>query len=204
MKEIHRLPRFSLGVGMILIAATGVGLAAIRYFIGTMLDGQTSLTGLLSEPERGWNAVEVLRRAQDLLAALLPIFGGWTLVLPLVQVRRPGGLRRRLLRKPGVTACISALLGIALGACVMAGSALTGRIVDGRLRLPLAGWFRYFALEQLLIYAGVAVAAVWVMQAFAGRWKPSGDWVDRLGRLLGLLWISAGLMWATRPYLYLL
>lgn len=203
MQEIRRLPKFSIGVGMLLIAATGVGLAATRHFIGTMLGGQTSLTELLSQPKGGWNAVEVVRRAQDLLAVLLVIFGGWTFVLPLLQARRPGGVRRRLLQQPGVTACISAMLGIGLGVGVMAGSALIGCVVEGRLRRPVTDWLRYFALEQLLIYAGVAVAAVWVMQAFAGRWKPSGDWVDRLGRFLGVLWIGTGLMWATRPYLFL-
>lgn len=204
MQEIRRLPRFSLGIGMLLIAATGVGLAATRHFIGTMLGGQTSLTELLSQPKQGWNAVEVLRRAQDFLVALLPIAGGWTLVLPLLHARRPGSVRRRLLREPGVTACISATVGIGLGVAIMAGSASIGRVVDGRFRRPVTDWIRDFALEHLVIDAGVAVAVVWAIQTLAGRWRPSDDWADRLGRIVGILWICAGLMWATRPYLYLI
>jgi hypothetical protein len=189
---------------MLLIAATAVGLAAMRYFIGSRLGNETSLTELLDRPERGWDAVQVLRRAQDVLVLPLPVVGGWTLVLPLVQARRPGGLRRRLLREPGATACVAALLGIATGAAVMAGPALTGRLVGGRLRHDVTDWIAYFALEHLLAHAGAAVAVAWALQALAGRWRPSRDWDDRLGRLLGALWIGAGLMWATRPYLRLL
>jgi hypothetical protein len=203
MREISRLPRFSLGAGMLLIAATGIGLAATRHVIGTMLGGQTSLFELMSRPRWGWNAVEVIRRAQDLLAASLPVFGGWTLVLPFLQPRHPGGVRRNLLRRPGVTACLSAILGIGLGAVVMTGTALTGKLVEGRLRLSVVDWIQYYMLEQLLIYAGVAVAVVWTIQALSGRWKSSDDWTDRLGRFLGILWIAAGLLWATRPYLRL-
>ena len=202
--QVHRLPRFSIAAGMLLIASTAVGLASTRYVIATMLGGQTTLVDLLTPPARGWSAYLVLRRLQDGVTAMLPIVGGWTLVLPFLNISPSRGLRSRLLRRPGTSACVAAMLGIVLGAGVMAGSALIGRLVDGRLRLSVMEWARFFVLQQLLIYAGTAVAIVWIMQALARRWKPSPDWADRLGRGLGVLWIVSGILWATRPYLELL
>ena len=204
MPKPHRATRFSLGAGMLLIAMTAIGLAATRYVIETMLGGRTSLGDLFSPPERGWSAFMVLRRAQDGVTALLLIVGGWTLVLPFLRAGSSRGFRTRLLRRPGASACVAAVLGIILGGAVMIGTALTARLVDGRLRHSAMEWGRFFVLEQLLIYAGVAVGVTWTLQAIAGRWRPSADWVDRLGRVVGVVWIASGIVWATRPYLALL
>ena len=53
-------------------------------------------------------------------------------------------------------------------------------------------------LDDLIIYPGVSVAAVWATQFVTGRWRRSADWVDRLGRFLGGLWIAAALVFSTR------
>jgi hypothetical protein len=37
---------------------------------------------------------------------------------------------------------------------------------------------------------GPAVAAVWLVLAMSGRWRPEKSWIDRLARLLGATWIG--------------
>lgn len=37
---------------------------------------------------------------------------------------------------------------------------------------------------------GYAVAAVWLVLAISGRWRPEESWIDRLGRALGVTWIA--------------
>ncbi len=38
---------------------------------------------------------------------------------------------------------------------------------------------------------GLAIAAVWVVLALGGRWRPARNWADRLGRIVGTCWIAA-------------
>jgi hypothetical protein len=40
-----------------------------------------------------------------------------------------------------------------------------------------------------LFWLGPAVAVVWIVLAFCGRWRPERSWIDRFGRLLGFAWI---------------
>lgn len=37
---------------------------------------------------------------------------------------------------------------------------------------------------------GYTVAAIWMLLALSGRWRPERSWIDRLGRLLGVAWIA--------------
>lgn len=37
---------------------------------------------------------------------------------------------------------------------------------------------------------GFTVAVVWLLLALSGRWRPEKSWIDRLGRLLGVVWIA--------------
>jgi hypothetical protein len=45
---------------------------------------------------------------------------------------------------------------------------------------------------------GPAVAAVWLVLALSGRWRPERSWIDRPGRLLGATWILISVL-ATFP-----
>ena len=72
---------------------------------------------------------------------------------------------------------------------------------DGVTQLP-NNWLRSSPLDATVVYAGTAVAAVWVSQAVAGCWRPTADWIDRLGRFLGFLWILSGFVFAVRLVLW--
>jgi hypothetical protein len=40
--------------------------------------------------------------------------------------------------------------------------------------------------------ASFCVAGAWLTLALARRWRPAPTWPDRLGRLVGVLWVAAG------------
>jgi hypothetical protein len=40
---------------------------------------------------------------------------------------------------------------------------------------------------------GFTVAAIWLLLALSGRWRPERSWIDRLGRLLGLVWMACAI-----------
>jgi hypothetical protein len=50
---------------------------------------------------------------------------------------------------------------------------------------PFVAWF----------LTGITVATAWSVQAWAGLWQPVPLWYDRLGRLLGTLWIAGAVLW---------
>jgi hypothetical protein len=41
---------------------------------------------------------------------------------------------------------------------------------------------------------GWTVAAIWLLLALSGRWRPEPSWIDRLGRLLGVVWIACAIL----------
>jgi hypothetical protein len=40
---------------------------------------------------------------------------------------------------------------------------------------------------------GFTVAAIWLLLVLSGRWRPERSWIDRLGRLLGLVWMACAI-----------
>ncbi|MFO0955968.1 MAG: hypothetical protein U0800_00720 [Isosphaeraceae bacterium] len=43
---------------------------------------------------------------------------------------------------------------------------------------------------------GLTVAAVWLVLALSGRWRPEPSWIDRLGRLVGAAWIACAIAYS--------
>lgn len=51
------------------------------------------------------------------------------------------------------------------------------------------------------MYVGLAVGATWLVQYMSGRWRKSADWIDVMGRIVGVLWIVIGLVWTLHEYM---
>jgi len=165
--------QFTLIDAMVIIAAAATGLALDRaVWLDTAVWSEIwSRDGSVPRDLRSLVGLGIILSA--LPAVMLTVA---TLALHL---RRPRGRLRWVCRRPGMSACLAATASstivIALVGCAMLGrSDFTVRMLLG-YGLPLM--------------AGGAVAAEWSLLGFIGGWRPSPNWLDRSGRLVGLLWL---------------
>jgi hypothetical protein len=185
---------------MILIGANAVSLACCILVDNNLYGGGRYFFGVFNWSATTWNSSLLLDKAEGAFALGCALFGTWTMALPVIGFRRPRAEHARLLRGPGLTACLGASTGIAfcIGATLLA---FALRWIDGRLNLPANFWYSTPILESLFILGGVGVASTWAAQLATGRWRPAPHAIDRLGRFMGALWLSAGLVFAVRLYL---
>ena len=170
----------------------------MSWSITRLFRGQRYLFGLFERPAGGWDSLRLIERVKGVWGFLLPLFGGWTLVVPVLRLRQPRPAWRKLSRQPGMTACVAAMAGMAFCAGVAGFAVLLRWGIDGQTQFGSSFWYRTPVLDDIIIYAGVSVAAVWATQISTGRWRKPADWVDRLGRVLGVIWVTAALVFAAR------
>ena len=108
----------------------------------------------------------------------------------IVRLRRPRPPLRSVIRQPGFAACASpvAIFLASLPFALLAPSGLAGRVIE------IAG--------QVLIAAAVPLAWIALIATCAGG-TPRPSWIDRLGRILGALWmvpLPAHLVLIRLPY----
>jgi hypothetical protein len=110
-------------------------------------------------------------------------------MLALIPIRllRPRPGLRRLVRQPGFAACCAIAAVLAFG------------FVEGLIlvffRDVQKGWGNVWPFQQLwsigIAFCGIfAVAGAWLLLALTGRWRAEKSWVDRLGRVLGTVWVA--------------
>jgi hypothetical protein len=159
-----------LGVAdaMIFIIALGLGFALTRPALVLIADAMRSellwrfqtLAGAVS---LGWMLNIVLL---NFLFFLLP-------ALVVVRLRRPRPPLRSLVRQPGFVACSLPLV------VILASLPLSLLPLSGLAEQAIAIGF------QTLLIATAPLA--WAFLMASGRWSPEPGWIDRLGRVLGLL-----------------
>jgi hypothetical protein len=162
--------RLTLVDAMILVAATGIGLAVIRTWSPEYYTEQH--TPIPPATWLEWSSFVVSAWA----FYLAPIPAAWSLAVLILRALHP--------RPPLRAAFAHAGSAAALGSAVAIASGVTYFLLD--LRNP--SWHD-LPFEYTTYSAGIAVAAVWVVLASAGTWRPHRDWVDVLGRALGVYWI---------------
>jgi hypothetical protein len=194
--------KLSLSDLMILILATGFGLGCYVMIDNSVYRGQRYFFGLFQPLPGVWSSATLIDRAAGFLSSMLPLFGLWTLAFPIIVWRRPRPTRHRSMRGPGMTACVSVLVGLLIALGVVGISFAMRRAIDGSITLPANFWSRGTLFDNAIIFAGVSVASAWVILFSTGRWHPRPEPIDRLGRALGGLWLLAALVFATRPFLH--
>lgn len=190
-------PRLSLGDVMILIASTGLSLALYILLDNGLFKGQRYFFGLFG-PSAGSNTLDWISRIGGALSILLILFGGWTLVLPVLLLLRDRPSWRRLSRQPGISACLAVVTGMVVWAVVASSTLWLRDQIEGHPGWPPAFWIRSPVFDGLIVCAGISVAAVWMVQILTGRWRPDANGFDRVGRCLGVLWFTVGATFAVR------
>lgn len=176
----------------ILVAATAIGLAATRYYVGspssTILLPKIDVNGVLSliPTRRVIGARESATIGSLMLAA-------WSPALLWVWFRSPVTRLQTLLQRPSVAAAAVATLGvIAYLAWHLRAGWPTGKspqVNYGGQAVTVTIDLLPFVLDKLGQTVGPAVVATWLVLAAKRRGSFSADWIDRFGLALCLAWL---------------
>jgi hypothetical protein len=161
--------RITISDIMALVAAAAVSMVAARSILW------------MTVPAAWWGVTALLVSSSTALAT--------TLILIPLRLRFPRPQGERLWRQPGWLACAAVVLALAIGLAQQLLEVAFILIRLGPSRLNLASLFRNLLL-RFPHEAGLSVAAAWSTLFMVGGWEPEKGWIDRLGRLLGLYWIS--------------
>jgi hypothetical protein len=114
----------------------------------------------------------------------------WSVAFLVIRLIPPRPGRERLMCQPGMAACCAALVVIACGIFARILPGLRNQFVSpSRPGLRVFDFLdNFWYVYQLPV--GPAVAMVWLGLVLAGRWRPERGWIDRFGRVLGVLWIT--------------
>lgn len=199
--------RFNLGDMMILIAALAAACVGMRsYWLGHLAG-----RGVIAPMQAGYNRLLIVALAS---AAALPMTVAWM----AWRLRQPRPPWRRVALRPGTAAGLACLTIFGTRALEWAASLLKpdinqmfGFAMNSATPIRF-GESSYLVLVRNVHKDGVlanfdvlgchgtwvaavaspcgpAVAAVWLVLAVAGRWRPEPSWIDRSGRVLGVTWI---------------
>ncbi len=165
--------RFSLAHGMILIAASAVGMALMRLFFQSA-----------SRVSVGGNP---FYNAQLNLFSFSPMLMVWSITLLFLQLRQPRSPIRELAGTPGfgavcATACVTIVHFSRMG---------IEAILDPKHSFLAEPFFILFS--SMVPFVTLSIVPVWLLVALGGRWNRSMDWRERLGRVVGWSWIVLNL-----------
>jgi hypothetical protein len=165
-----RSRRFGLADMMILIVALALGLALAGPAFIIIADAIRSVPRNHFQTLAG--VVQFVRFLNIIVLNFLVCLIPASLIL---RLRRPRPPLRTLIHQPGFAACAApvAVVLATLPLAFFAPSGLAGQVIE------IGG-------------QGLAVAAAplaWLFLIATRRWNPEPSWIDRLGRVLGVLWM---------------
>jgi ABC-type Fe3+ transport system permease subunit len=193
--------RMSLLDAILMVGSAAVGLGLFE------LSHRTLFKGLIWIADRGfpniqsWSTLEALVTCSDITVFLLPVIIPWTFLLILLRMRSPRPSWRRIWRQPGMAACLVAVFAWLWTALALLLAMNVEHVARARRVITPADWAQKYLSDEVFMYVGLAVAAVWIVQYSSGRWRRSADWIDMMGRVVGALWIAIGLVWTLREYI---
>jgi hypothetical protein len=169
---------------MTLVAATAVAFAIFRYSMPSNI-GLNTFGTALEQQLFYWTH------------RLTPFPATWSLaVVAIAALDMRHGLRRGARRHAGVVACYAATGAVAIAtlifclfytAHILEDQQLIRKIFSHPTQNHPIPPFGSMTLEEI---GGAAVLGAWSALAATGQWRTDRTWIDRLGRLLGLIWIA--------------
>jgi hypothetical protein len=159
---------------VVLVAFVALGIAMTRGLRPNWLDHSLDWYGrIFDERARVYAVCTGLLTAAPVVACL-------TFAVVVLRLVKRGTTTRRLLREPGFVACLAATTGLAASLLLVTPYAWLWD--EGGPR----SWFWAVLYPQ-----GFAVLGAWGTAWLGGRLRPSSNWVDQLGFVLGAYWVTA-------------
>lgn len=175
--------RFTLFDGMVLIAATAVGIACFRALWGSF---EISLP-------RPHSLAAWLELFLTILVVGWPMLAIWTVAILFLRLLKPRPRRLLLTRQPGLIACVAVVTAIALVVSLVVGIGLIGWVLNGTMQFVWSDFDSSTGVELFIfvmpIIIQIGVLGAWGTLALTGRWRSERSWIDRVGRLLGVVWV---------------
>jgi hypothetical protein len=177
----HR--KMAVSDGAILVAATAIGFAWYRSVDREVVTVQ--LSGMLP---RTFRVGEVVSTLLADLNFCWPMAFVWSIAGFLLRLRRPRPSLPRLMCQPGSIAFCSVV--------VVAAFLVLPFWVVSLLQGPTPAFSPWDHLTfdwENANTIGLAVTTAWFTSALGGRWRPERNWLDRMGRVLGVYWVILAL-----------
>jgi hypothetical protein len=76
-----------------------------------------------------------------------------------------------------------------------------GSVARSRRIITPEDWAQRYLGDEVFMYVGLAVWATWIVQYMSRRWQKPADWIDVMGRIVGVLWIVIGPVWTLHEYI---
>ena len=170
--------RFNLVDLAILVLAMAVGLAATRKDNEGIFIWSNNFPIIVNN-YRIWINPFILVKAVYMETWLMALSAGWL----VLQLRQPRPRLRQLSRQPGFLACFSSVV------ITLASGPLIWILINPNSN-PVNGWnARMIWGEMVSSQIGAAVLAGWSLLVAGGRYRIRTGWLDRVGQLLGLIWV---------------
>ncbi|MEW4568218.1 hypothetical protein AB1L88_10150 [Tautonia sp. JC769] len=166
---------------LILVAATAIGLAWGRESLGVAISGEG--VGLLAREFDAPRPMTFAERLRQFTMGAARLLACGSIAVLIVRLRPPRPRRARLISQPGtVAAAVTAAYLLVVAA---------GFVLAVVIRAKYKPTWSDYAGQAVPPYEiAQAIGAVWLVLAFAGRWRPERCWIDRLGIAIGLAWIG--------------
>ncbi len=186
----------------LLIGSAAVGFGLFEIVHRGLFQGRIWIMDQGLPDANSWTALTAIVTCSDVAVFLIPLVGPWTLLLIALRLRAPRPRWRRIWRQPGMAACLAAVVGWIWSALALLLAFDIVYVTRPNTRWhPHDEWVQQWLSDEVFMYVGLAVAATWTVLLISGRWTRPADWIDRMGRIVGFLWILIGLVWAFREYL---
>ncbi len=186
---------------ILLITSAAVGMGAFQFARRTWFRGWIQIADHGLPDISTWFTFDLIVTCCDITAFLIPIVAPWTLLLIALRMRPPRPRWRRIWRQPGMAACLAVLVGWCWSGLGLLLALDVRYVARPRRAITPEEWAYKYLGDEVFMYVGLAVAAIWIVQLVGGQWRRSVDWIDLMGRLVGILWIVIGLVWTLREYM---
>jgi hypothetical protein len=193
--------RMTLLDAVLLVGTATVGFGLFEMSHRTLFKGWIWLIDQGVPNVETWSTKQAIATCSDITVFLIPMLAPWTLLLIALRVRAPRRSWRRIWRQPGMAACLAAVFGWCWSLVALLLATDVGYVARSRRVITAEEWAQKYLGDEVFMYVGLAVAAAWLVQYFSGRWRRPVDWIDVMGRVVGVLWIVIGLLWTLHEYL---